>query len=188
MLFLATVAEQAGRERGVPLDERERGRLEQLYTQHHDVVWRVLRRTGFTAPQADDAAQQVFLVALRRLDDLQAGKERAFLCATALVVARKLRQRGTREEPVAEVPEQEDARRPDEETEHRRNVARLDAILQRLEPELRAVYVLQEIEGLSKRETALALDVPEGTVATRLRRARRRFDELLSAQLAGGAP
>ncbi|MBL8935299.1 MAG: sigma-70 family RNA polymerase sigma factor, partial [Archangium sp.] len=56
-----------------------------------------------------------------------------------------------------------------------------------LTDELREVFVLQEIEGLSKREAAIALGVPEGTVASRLRRARETFDELLTAATRGAA-
>ena len=173
-------------QRGTPHNAREQDRLKQLYAEHHAVVWRVLRRSGLGAAQADDAAQQVFLVALKRLGDLIAGKERAFLCAAALVVARKVRLSRNREDLVELVPEQESSSRPDEQAEHRRNVRRLDAILSRLPDELRAIYVLQEIEGLSKREAALALAIPEGTAATRLRRAREKFDELLSAELERG--
>lgn len=186
LAFLVTVSEQAAAQRGSPLTAREQERLKQLYTAHHDVVWRVLRRSGFSEAHADDAAQQVFLVALKRLGDLVDGKERAFLCATALLVARKLRQSRTREEIVEEVPEQESPSRPDEQAEHRRNVQRLDTLLGKLDDDLRAVYVLQEIEGLSKRETAVALGIPEGTCATRLRRAREKFDELLRAELERG--
>lgn len=184
--FLLTVSEQAAAQRGSPLNAREQEKLRALYTAHHDVVWRVLRRSGLGEAEADDAAQQVFLVALRRLGDLLDGKERAFLCSTAIVVARKLKQSRTREQVVDEVPERDSGVRPDQQVEDRRNVRRLDALLGQLEEPLRSVYVLQEIEGLSKRETALALGIPEGTVATRLRRARAEFDELLRAELERG--
>ncbi|MFO0594872.1 MAG: sigma-70 family RNA polymerase sigma factor [Myxococcaceae bacterium] len=188
LLFLATLSDHAVAERGSPLNARERERLTELYTAHYDVVWRVLRRSGLGNAQADDGAQQVFLVALRRLGDLVDGRERAFLCATALVVARKLKTSRGREEIVDEVPEVESTARPDEQAEHRRNLRRLDVILGELEEELRAVFVLQDIEGLSKRETALALGIPEGTVATRLRRARERFEALLARELGRRAP
>lgn len=162
-----------------PLAEDRRRRLTELYSAHHPLVWRVLRRHGLERAQADDGAQQVFLVALKRLDELKLGEERAFLCATALMVARKVRLKPVREVASVELPELDSGQRPDEQTEARRHRAQLDAVLARLKPELRDVFVLQDIEGLSKRETADALNIPQGTVATRLRRARAAFDELL---------
>jgi RNA polymerase sigma-70 factor (ECF subfamily) len=181
------VAAEALAVRGAPLSAADRQRLSAMYDAHRQVVWRVLRRSGLERAQADDAAQQVFLVALRRLGELDPSTERGFLCGTAVMVARKLKERGGREEPVELVPDGESRDRPDHQAEHRRNLALLDRLLKQLPAELRDVFVLQEIEGLSKRETALALELPEGTVASRLRRARETFEGLLAAAT-GGAP
>ncbi len=179
IFFLATVAARAEEARGSKLTPAERQRLQQLYLAHHDVVWRVLRRNGLAEPQADDAAQQVFLVAMSRLDDIRAGAERSFLCGSAVLVARKLRQRHVREVLSDEVPEVESGRTPDVDAEHRRRRKTLDGVLQQLDDDLRAVFVLQEIEGLSKREASEALGIPQGTVASRLRRAKAAFDTLM---------
>ncbi|NDL56919.1 RNA polymerase sigma factor [Phytoactinopolyspora mesophila] len=51
----------------------------------------------------------------------------------------------------------------------------ITAVLERLAPEHRAVLVLRGIEGLTETEIAEVLDVPSGTVRSRLFRARRRF-------------
>jgi RNA polymerase sigma-70 factor (ECF subfamily) len=51
----------------------------------------------------------------------------------------------------------------------------LDRALAALAPDLRAVLTLFEIEGLTFTEIALALELPRGTVASRLRRARTQF-------------
>ena len=186
MLFVATVAARAEAARGARLTAAERSRLEALYQSHHDVVWRVLRRNGLNEAQADDGAQQVFLVAMARLSDIVPASERAFLCGSAVLVARKLKQKHVREVLSDEVPEQVSRSNPDAELEHRRNRRLLDSLLQRMADDLRAVFVLQEIEGLSKRETADALGIPQGTVASRLRRAKVGFEELLQQTLAGG--
>ena len=61
----------------------------------------------------------------------------------------------------------------------RRTLAQLDALLHELPMDLRAVFVLFEIEGLGQDEIAHALDVPKGTVASRLRRARARLAAML---------
>ena len=45
------------------------------------------------------------------------------------------------------------------------------------------VLVLQDVEGLSKREAAEVLDIPEGTVASRTKKAREQFRALLEAHV-----
>ncbi|SEE36419.1 RNA polymerase, sigma subunit, ECF family [Jiangella alba] len=58
--------------------------------------------------------------------------------------------------------------------------AELATALDRLSPELRAVLQATVLDGLTTRETALLLDVPEGTVKSRAVRARRQLREALS--------
>jgi RNA polymerase sigma-70 factor (ECF subfamily) len=47
----------------------------------------------------------------------------------------------------------------------------------------RTVFVLHEIEGVSVEEAALTLDIPVGTVKTRLMRARRKLQEALAPEV-----
>jgi len=49
----------------------------------------------------------------------------------------------------------------------------------------RTVFVLHEIEGVSVEETAEALDIPTGTVKTRLMRARRKLQQALAPEVRG---
>lgn len=58
----------------------------------------------------------------------------------------------------------------------------LDRCLLQLPPELRAVILLVGVEQFSYREAALALDVPLGTVMSRLSRGRERLGALLAAR------
>jgi len=72
-------------------------RLETLVDAHYGLIWRVLRRMGLAAHAADDAAQQVFLIVMERLEDIKPGSERAFAFGTALRVARSARRKVARE-------------------------------------------------------------------------------------------
>ena len=155
-------------------------RLACMYQAHADPVWRVLRRMGLEPAQADDGLQQVFLVAQERLDDIAPKSELAFLVRVALRVGARLKLVAWREEPseaVLEAPAPLPA--ADEVLALRRKRQLLDRVLAQLPEELRTVLVLCEVEGLCKREVALALQIPEGTAASRLRRARVAFQEQL---------
>jgi RNA polymerase sigma-70 factor (ECF subfamily) len=164
--------------RGVPVD-----RLRALVEAHYTAAWRVLRRFGLSPADADDGAQQVFLVAAGRLADILPGKERAFLFRTALHVASKAHRARRRrpEDADAECGESADhGPSADELVERSRARALLDGILAQMPVELSAVIVLFEIEGLTMAEIAEVLEVPPGTVASRLRRGR----EELAARVA----
>ena len=56
----------------------------------------------------------------------------------------------------------------------------LEYALAKLDPDLRAIFLLREVEQLSYYEIAMALDIAEGTVASRLNRARRLLRDLIA--------
>ena len=61
--------------------------------------------------------------------------------------------------------------KPEEERDEHKEL--LEQALSRVDPELRSIFVLREVEGLSYHEIAEAIELPEGTVGSRLNRARR---------------
>ena len=71
-------------------------RLEALVRREFAPVWRLLRRMGLEAAEADDATQQVFIVAARRLGDIVPERERSFLFSTAVHVGQKAHRKRTR--------------------------------------------------------------------------------------------
>jgi RNA polymerase sigma-70 factor (ECF subfamily) len=151
-----------------------------------DFVWRQLRRLGLSRADADDATQQVFLVASRRREQLVAGRERSFLYGTALRVAANVR-RSVRRRREMDPPGSEpalDAPLPDEMLERRRARALLDSLLEQLPDELSRVLVLAEVEQLTVAAIAELEGLPAGTAASRLRRARSAFRELLERHMA----
>jgi RNA polymerase sigma-70 factor (ECF subfamily) len=154
--------------------------VSELVEREFRFVWRLLRRLGLAASDADDAAQQVFLVAARRIGDIRPGRERSFLYTTAFHVASKAR-RGVdrrREDLDADVePEPEEACSMEDLVDRRRARELLDSTLDALPLDLRAVLVLSEIDELTTSEIAEVVGIPAGTAASRLRRAREVFAE-----------
>jgi len=149
-------------------------------------VWRIVRRFGVPENGADDAAQEVFIIAARRLSDITPGSERAFLFASAVRVAANARRAlGARRECAEDdsLPEGVDPR-PNAEAllDQKRLRLLLDRVLDELTDELRVCFVLYELEGMSSPEIAGLLGIPVGTVASRLRRGREAF-ELATAKL-----
>jgi RNA polymerase sigma-70 factor (ECF subfamily) len=164
-----------------PLPLQREARLRALVDAHLDTVWRALKRLGVPDAGADDATQEVFIVAARRLDEIEHGRERGYLLGIALRVAadarRALRRRG--EVPLDEVGDaalaggqQASAGAAEAALDQQRARQALAAVLARMPDELREAFVLFEIEELTAPVAAAALGVPVGTIASRVRRAR----------------
>ena len=155
-------------------------RLQALVTDYHAFVWRSLRRLGVPDGDVDDASQQVFLVAHRRLAAIVPYSERSFLFQTALRVAADWRRATRRryEQSGMDLFDVPDAgANPEELMDQRRSRELLDQALDGMPMDLRAVFVLFEIEEMTMMEIATVSDIPPGTVASRLRRARKHFQE-----------
>lgn len=160
--------------------------LKSLVTEHLDFVWRSLRRFGVPAADVDDATQQVFLIANDKLSRINPGSERSFLVGVATRVASHVRRSYHRREAAElrlSVNPHEATPNPEELTQRLEARALLDRVLDGMPEDLRAVFVLFELEELSIDQTASLLLLPRGTVATRLRRAREVFHE--QAKLVG---
>ena len=170
-------ARQIVREPAVPAPAPE-VRIRQLFDTQFDFVWRSLRRLGVPELTVDDATQEVFLVASRRLADIEAGRERSFLFATALRIAsttrRGLGRRGQHDDEAVDSLV-DPAPGPDEVADRQRARAVLDRVLESMDLDLRAVFVLYELEEMTMAEIAITLELAPGTVASRLRRAREAF-------------
>jgi RNA polymerase sigma-70 factor (ECF subfamily) len=160
--------------------EEDDARVAGLLRTHFRDVWRIVRRFGVPENCADDAAQEVFIIASRRLADILPGSERPFLLASAVRVAANLRRSlGARRECPEDdsQPEGVDPR-PNAEAllDQKRLRQMLDGVLDELSDDLRVAFVLYELEGMSSPEIAELLGIPVGTVASRLRRAREAFE------------
>src|SRR3954468_9397244 len=156
--------------------DADKARLERMFNEHHDFIWRLLRRLGLNTGGADDAAQHVFLVAAERVEDIKLGSERSFLFGTALRVARS-QNRSERRWVLEEDMDvrRAEPRRPEELLDHQRSIDLMGRILDGLSLDLRTVFVLSELEGMTMPEVATLVEIPVGTAASRLRRAREAF-------------
>ena len=155
-------------------------RARALVLAHFDFVWRLLRRLGVPQAELDDSAQRVFVIATQRLEAILPERERSFLYGTALRVAAMVRRTNRRRQRwivtrPADSPSL--APTPHEQVERREALAFLDEVLEGLADELREVFVLCEIEELTVTEVASIQGIPVGTVGSRLRRARKEFDD-----------
>jgi RNA polymerase sigma-70 factor (ECF subfamily) len=170
-----------------PRDSTRDVRFRSMVDAHFATVWRTLLHLGIPEASADDGAQQVFLVALRRLDEIRQGGERSYLLGIALRVAAEIRRamRRRREvpmdaallEPLGSAGQQP----PDQAAaiDQKRALAMLAGCLDGLSEKLREAFVLFEIEELSAPEVADLLGVPVGTVASRIRLAREQIRKSL---------
>jgi RNA polymerase sigma-70 factor (ECF subfamily) len=126
---------------------------------------------------AEDIVQEASLKAFKALDGFRGGDARVWMLSivrnTAMNFLRSRKQDAAIDldqvEPVDRSPNPEQGML---EGSRREQVRRAIA---RLEPEFRETLVLREIEGLSYKEIAGVLDVPAGTVMSRLSRARQRL-------------
>ena len=159
--------------------------IDALVAQHYGFIWRVLRGLGLSSADAEDATQQVFMIAARKLDTIDPDRARSFVYGAALRVAHNAR-RGLRrrrevlEDELPEEPEPE-ARGPEKMAELEQARRLLAQVLDRLEEKHRRVIVLAEIEQLEVPEIAALEGVPVGTAASRLRVAREKFRAALHA-------
>lgn len=157
--------------------------LKRLLDDHIDFVARILRNGGTAEADLDDDVQRVFIILATRLDDVQPGSEKSFLLQTALRIASRARRTAARRRELVtdQLPELVDARSTPEEVMQRRQMRRtVDEILDQMDTDLRIVFLLYEVEQMTAAEIAAALQIPPGTVASRLRRARAEFRERVS--------
>jgi RNA polymerase sigma-70 factor, ECF subfamily len=163
-----------------PRSGDRQARFRSMLEAHAKFVERTLRNAGVPRSDLDDEVQRTFMVAARRLDDLQLDAERQFLFQVALNVAAHARRTLARRREVSgdHAPESiETLATPEHFAERSRMREKVEGILARMNQSLRAVLVLFAFEDMTTTEIAAALRVPRGTVASRLRRARKQFRE-----------
>lgn len=153
--------------------------LEAIYREHQAYVWRSLQRLGVAEPHVSDSVHDVFLVAARRLHEFEHRSTiRTWLFAIAFRVAQSFhrdRQRQSRrEEPLVD-PDAGPAPSIAIDT----SIA-LHQLLQRLDEDKRAVFILTYLEGMTATEIASMLHLKLQTVYSRIRLARELMERALT--------
>ena len=157
--------------------------FEALYHEHHAFVWRCARRLCVDEAELEDVIQDVFVVAYRRLDQLEPDVAPSTWLFGILrnVLRNRARGRGRHRRRVSALADAIDAserRRARLETEIGERVLAgqlLHGFLRELDPSQREVFVLAELEGHTAKEIAAALAIKPNTASSRLRLARRAF-------------
>lgn len=152
-----------------------------IHAEQGGFLWATLQRLGARPADLDDLYQEVILVVHRRLPDYDRGAPlRPWLFGICVRVVAGWRRRAhvRRETLVDEVPESHAATpSPEEDVERARAQAVLRAVLDELDLERRAVFVMYEIDEVPCAQIAEMIGVPVGTVHSRLHAARKEFQQ-----------
>lgn len=148
-----------------------------VYREQHDYVWRSLVRLGVPYDQVADSVHDVFLVVARRLPEFEGRASiRTWIFSIAMRVAQaarrdlaRARKRAARMEPGSEGHSPHEAMDAS---------AALYSLLDRIDDEKRAVFVMAELEGMTAPEIAEVLGVKRSTVYSRLRLAREALEKV----------
>ncbi len=156
---------------------------EALFREHASFVAGFLRRMGVPDADLEDLTQDVFMIAHRKGGYIVgSATPRSWLGAIGVRVAANARRaRVRRREDYDEVALQSamaQQRSPEEAVAIRDAMWRVQCALDALDLEHRATFVLFEIEGMPCQEIATALEIPVGTVYSRLHAARKRFQRI----------
>lgn len=154
--------------------------LEDVYRQHHRFVWRSLARLGVADERVPDAVHDVFMVVARRLAEFEArASMRTWLFAIAMRVAQSYRRDAARERRRRDRVGQraEAVERPHARADAARQ---LHDMLDKLDDDKRAVFIMAELEGMTAPEISVVLDVKPATVYSRLRLAREQLERIVA--------
>jgi RNA polymerase sigma-70 factor (ECF subfamily) len=150
-----------------------------VYVRHGQFIWRSLQRLGVAELDLDDCLQEVLLVVHRRRDsyDPARAKLTTWLFGICLRIAkrhhRRVRKRSASRLPPADEPVTRDT--PEDELAKQQARRQLQRILDSMDLEKRATFVLFELEAVKADAIAELMGVPVGTVHSRLHAARKQF-------------
>lgn len=170
----------------------------ELYAQHAKLVWRNLRRLGVGEELIEDAVQDVFLVAHRRLDEFE-GRSTVLTWLFGIVLRVASRYRERTKSQRQRYPLSHDfldevaatgSQGPFEQVAQRQAADLVYLVLDAMTEDKRTMFVMVELEQMSVVEAAQVLDINLNTAYSRLKRGQEEFTRLLKrvAKRQGEAP
>jgi RNA polymerase sigma-70 factor, ECF subfamily len=160
--------------------------VEGVYASERDFVWLTLQRMGVPRADLDDVFQDVFMIVHRKLHTYRSdAKLSAWLYGICLRCVARHRRRAFRRRERLDAPDLEqrqsaslwpvESSSPDASLEEKQSQQRLQQLLDKLDPEHRAMIVMYEIEELDCARISELTGVKLGTVHSRLHTARRKL-------------
>jgi RNA polymerase sigma-70 factor (ECF subfamily) len=163
--------------------------FEEVYQQTFPFVWRTVRRLGVGDSTRDDVAQEVFVAVYRRLNEFEGRSSvKTWIFNILMGIVRNYRRSCRRKGKgqalsacVVDPAVLADRAADPSELASREEAARiLHEVLDELSEEKAVVFVMSELEGMTVPEIAEIVNANINTVYSRLRAARREFNETLA--------
>jgi RNA polymerase sigma-70 factor (ECF subfamily) len=166
--------------------DENRAQFQELIVPHLDAAYNLARWLMRHDQDAEDIVQEAFLRAWRSFAGFHGTDGRPWLlaivrnaCYTALD---RIRANAAKPLDEAHTQERQTMARPDDPLIRREEATSIAHALEKLTPEFREVIVLREFEELSYKQIAGVIQVPIGTVMSRLARAREQLATILGNQ------
>ena len=173
----------------LPETAKVRPTFTQIYDATFPFIWRTVRRLGVDENAVDDVTQDVFVTVYRRLDDFEMRcAPKTWVFGIALGIVRNYRRGRRRKDAavpmathVASAELVADGSADPMELASRAEAGRIvHKLLDQLDEEKAVVFVMAELEGMTVPEIADLVGSNVNTVYSRLRAARKEFDQALS--------
>jgi len=165
----------------------DREAFSQLVCSHYDAIVKVVYRMCGDAALAEDAAQETFIKAWMNLSSFRTGTSmRSWLCRIGVNAALDaMRRRRAVPADLDALPLVDAVAGPEDHLLLKERANAVQRAILSLTEANRAILVLREYGGLSYAEIAAVLDIPSGTVMSRLNYARTRLREILTPEFGG---
>jgi RNA polymerase sigma-70 factor (ECF subfamily) len=159
-----------------------------LYREQFDFVWRTAQKLGAQDSEVEDRVHDVFAIVVKQLPTYDPSRPvRLWLYGIIYrVMLNHRRKLSTHEVPTAELPELVSDDDPAARAEQRQGLSIARQIIDSLEIDRRVVLVMHDLDELSMPQIAEALEIPLNTAYSRLRLARRDFEDAARRRMEGG--